>query len=405
MAKIIMHIDLNAFFVTCEEIRNPELIGKPVMIGRAGRSGIVSTCSYEARKYGVHSGQPTFQAQKCCPNLIIIPDDHAYYSVMSNSFYVFLRRYSPIIQRASVDECFVDMTNALKEEKNPEKYLRDLQKALYEETKLKCSIGIAPTKWLAKMASDMQKPMGLTFLRKRDIPKMIHPLPIEQFWGIGKKTAPRLRQKGINTIGDLAKLIDSDDPKVKEDFGKFFYTIKDWLHGTSSDVVEVEEEDPKSIGNSETLMHDEDSELDVAPVIKRLAYEVSGRAKAQSLVGRTITLQVKDAQFDEEGGSFHLKNKSYSIKEGTDDPDYIYERCLELYRSNFLGMKIRLVGVSLSRLSNPKKETVQMSFWNYESYEEQDKTKLLIHELNRKFDKPVLKRASEAKKGEKDGNR
>ena len=405
MAKIIMHIDLNAFFVTCEELRNPSLVGKPVMIGRAGRSGIVSTCSYEARKYGVHSGQPTFQAQKLCPDLIIVPDDHAYYSVMSNSFYVYLKRYSDIIQRASVDECFVDMSKCLQNEKDPEGYLRKLQQGLFEETGLRCSIGIAPTKWLAKMASEMQKPMGLTFLRKRDIKKMLYPLPIESFWGIGKKTAPRLRAQGIQTIGDLAALLEQDSPEIQREFGKFYFTVKQWLNGTSSDVVEVEEEDPKSIGNSETLMHDEDSELDVAPVIKRLSYEVAGRAKSQGLIGQTITLQVKDAHYDEEGETFHLKNKSCSFKEGTADPDFIYERCLELYRNNFLGMKIRLVGVSLSKLKNPTTETVQMSLWNYEDYEERDKTKLLINELNRKLDKPMLTRASKLKKEKKDGNR
>ncbi len=405
MAKIIMHIDLNAFFVTCEEIKDPSLVGKPIMIGRAGRSGIVSTASYEARKYGVHSGQPTFQAQKLCPDLIIIPGDYSFYSLMSNAFVAYLKRYSSIIQKASVDECYVDMTAQLQNEKDPEGYLRALQNGLFEQTKLRCSIGIAPTKWLAKMASDMKKPMGLTFLRKRDIPKMVYPLPIESFWGIGKKTAPRLRAQGIQTIGDLAKKVFEENSGIEGEFGKFYYTVKAWLSGTSSDVVEVEEEDPKSIGNSETLMHDEDSELDVAPVIKRLAYEVAGRAKSQGLVGQTITLQVKDAHYDEEGEVFHLKNKSYSFKEGTDDPEFIYERCLELYRSNFLGEKIRLVGVTLSRLKNPKTEVVQMSFWNYEDYEEKDKTKLLIHELNRKLDKPLLKRASEAKKGKKDGNR
>ncbi|MBO4541458.1 MAG: DNA polymerase IV [Bacilli bacterium] len=403
MAKIIMHIDLNAFFVTCEEIRDPSLIGKPVMIGHAGRSGIVSTCSYAARKYGVHSGQPTFQAQKLCPNLIIIPGDYSYYSLMSDSFYVYLKRYSEIIERASIDECFVDMSKAMMGEKDPEGFLRRLQNGLKEETGLSCSIGIAPTKWLAKMASDMKKPMGLTFLRKRDIPTLLYPLPIESFWGIGKKTAPRLRGKGIKTIGDLAAFLEKED--AEKEFGKFYYTLKQWLNGTSSDVVEVEEEDPKSIGNSETLMHDEDSELDVAPVIKRLSYEVAGRAKSQGLIGQTITLQVKDAHYDEQGETFHLKNKSVSFKEGTNDGDFLYERCLELYRANFLGMPIRLVGVSLSKLKNPVTETVQMSFWNYEDYEERDKTKLLINEINRKLDKPALTRASKLKKGNKNGNR
>lgn len=405
MAKVIMHIDMNAFFVRCEEIKNPLLEGKPVLIGHEGRSGIVSTASYAARKKGCHSGQPMFQALKACPEAIVLPPDFHFYSMMSNSFVGYLKKYSQIIERASIDECYVDMTQALKGVEDVEGYLRNLQNGLYEETKLRCSIGIAPTKWLAKMASDLQKPMGLTFLRKRDIEKILYPLPIEQFWGIGKKTSPRLRKEGINTIGDLAKLLNQEDEETKKRFGKFYYELRAWIRGESSDVVHVEADDPKSISNQETLMSDEDSEAEVAPVILRLAEEVGARAKKDNLVGETITLQVKEAQFDEDNNTFHLRNKSVTFKEGTNDPNLIYSRCLELYRANFLGMKIRLVGVGLSRLKNPAKETVQMSLWNYQEYEEMDKTKLLIHDLNAKMENPMLIRASSLKRKKKDGDR
>ena len=156
MSKIILHIDLNAFFVRCEEIMNPSLEGKPVAIGHKGRGGIISTCSYEARKYGVHSAMPTFQATKLCPNLILLPGNYTLYSHKSKEFFNFVKRYSSIIEKASIDECFVDMTSALKSEKNAVDYLRKMQQDLFKETGLKCSIGVAPTKFLAKMASDMK---------------------------------------------------------------------------------------------------------------------------------------------------------------------------------------------------------------------------------------------------------
>ena len=398
-----MHIDLNAFFVRCEEIKNPSLEGKPVLIGHEGRSGIVSTASYAARKKGCHSGQPMFQATKCCPDAIIIPPDFHFYHLMSTSFYAFLTQYSRIIEMASVDECYVDMTKALKGVTDPEGYFRNLQNKLFEETKLKCSIGVAPTKWLAKMASDLKKPMGLVFLRKRDIPNVLYPLPIESFWGIGKKTAPRLRQRGINTIGDLAALLKQDEEETKKMFGAFYYGLKDWIEGTSSDVVHVEESDPQSIGNSTTLQEDCDSESSISQDLLGLCQEVSARAKAQGLVGKTITFQVKEAEYDEKRNGFKTHSKSITIKDGTNDANEIYEKCLSLYRESFIGLPIRLIGVSLSKLVDPKKETVQMSLWNYEDYEEMDKTKLLISELNRKLDGEVLPRASDVKKEKKNG--
>jgi DNA polymerase-4 len=398
MTRIIMHIDLNAFFATCEEIRNPSLKGKPVLIGHPGRSGIVSTASYPARKYGCHSGQPMFQALEQCPEAIVIPPDFDYYQVMSNSFRAYIQRFSKIYEAASIDECYVDMTKPLFHCPDPTAYLRNLQNGLLEETGLKCSIGIAPTKWLAKMASDMKKPMGLVFLRRRDLESVLYPLPIESFWGIGKKTSPRLKAMGILTIGDLAKRANAEDPALIEEMGKFFYVIKDWVNGYGSDEIDMTPFDPKSIGNSETLMHDSDTEAEIAPVIRRLSDEVAGRARAEKKVGYTISLVVKDTQFK-------LHNKSVTFHEATNDADTIYDKCLNLYRNYFLGMLVRLVGVTLEKLSDPTKETVQMSFWNYEKFEEQDRTRLLINELNRKLDKPILLRASEAKKGTKNGNR
>lgn len=395
MARVIMHIDLNAFFVRCEEIKNPELVGKPVLIGNTGRAGIVSTASYAARKMGCHSGQPMFQALEKCPKAIVIPGDHRFYSLMSQAFLAYLSRYSDKIEQASIDEAYVDMTAALTGVGDVEKELLSLQQGLYRETQLYCSIGIAPTKWLAKMGSDLKKPNGLTFVRKKDIEKIIYPLPIESFWGIGKKSAPRLRSMGIATIGDLGKRISSNDQALLSFFGKYYYQVKAELSGNSSDEVVSEEEDPKSIGNSETLLSDQTDESKIFPVIARLSESVSKRAKAQGLVGRGVTLSVKDTLF-------HLHSGSTMLGEDSNETRKINEAAIKIYEEKFAksienGMAIRLVGVSLTHLSDPKKANVQMSLWNYEQYEEMDKTKLLIAELNNKLDKPSLLKASDLK--------
>ena len=389
-----MHIDLNAFFATCEVLRDPSLKGKPLIVGHEGRSGIVSTCSYEARAFGVHSGQPTFQALKACPQAIVVPPHFSDYEVYSRSFFSYVRTYSNVIEVASIDECYVDMTNALTGVEDPVAYLRNMQFKLKEQTGLSCSIGIAPTKWMAKMASELHKPMGLTFVRRRDMAEILYPLPIESFWGIGKKTSPHLRSLGISTIGDLARRCEVDDPSVMKTLGKFYLTVKEWVSGHGSDVVSTEPCDPKSVGVSHTLMKDCEGISEVLPDLKEICAEVSRRAKKEGKVGKGMTLQVKDT-------AFKTHSKSYSFSDLIDDEETIFQVATKLYVQHFDQMSVRLIGVTLEKLCIKARQDIQMSLWNYEAYEEQDKTKLLIADFNRKFDKPALKRLSEIKKEKK----
>ena len=172
MAKVILHIDLNQFFVRCEELKDPTLINKPVAVGHDGRSGIVSTCSYKAREFGVRSGMPMFQAKKLCPELIVKPVDFRFYGVLSREFFKFVKSYTTLVENASIDECYADFTIPLKGIKDVEVYFKDFQKKLFSKTGLNCSIGIAPNRFLAKMGSDYKKPNGITIVRKKDIEKI-----------------------------------------------------------------------------------------------------------------------------------------------------------------------------------------------------------------------------------------
>ena len=393
-SKVIVHIDLNAFFARCEEIKNPKLEGKPVAIGHDGRGGIVSTCSYAARKYGVSSAMPMFKAKKLCPHLIVLPVDYHFYSMMSKTFFAFVRRYTPLVEAASVDECFADFTEPLKNVKDAVSFFRKLQDDLFKETGLKCSIGVSTTRFLAKMASDYQKPMGLTIIHKRDIPSIIFPLKIEAMFGVGKKTAPRLKSVGINTIGDLYERMNSEDPDVKNILGKSCFTLQEWLEGKGSDAIETEKWDPKSIGNSTTLPFDTDDAEIIKKFFLDLAKEVSMRSKREEKLGHTIQIVVKDINFK----SF---NKSISLENPTNDYKVIYENACQLFDKNFKGIMLRLVGVTLQNLIDPREMAVQMSLFDYESHEKEDATKMIINDINRSLKKPLLKRASEVKK---DGN-
>ena len=389
MSKVIVHIDLNAFFVRAEEIKDPTLEGKPVAIGKEGRAGIVSTCSYEARKYGVHSGMPVFQAKQLCPQIILLPGDYRFYRTLSHMFRRFVRNYTKVVEIASIDECFADFTDVLKNVSDVESFFRQLQLDLYKQTKLKCSIGVAPTKFLAKMGSDYQKPMGLTIIRKKDIKKILYPLSLDKLFGVGKKTLPRLQALGIKTIGELAERMDNEDKDVMSVLGKFYYTLQDWLHGRGSDDVQVEYDDPKSLGHSTTLKHDTDDFNEIKPIYEELCQEVAYEVKREKMMGYTVNINIKEANFVNH-------NKSITLDRPINDAKLIYKYAIALYEKNFLGINVRLVGVTLQNLVSNKEVAVQMNLFSSE--EEEDKTKLLINDINRGFDKPIVMRASEVKK-------
>ena len=397
MAKVILHIDLNAFFVRCEELVDPTLKGKAVIIGHAGRGGVVSTCSYEARKYGIHSGMPTFKAIKLCPDVTIIPGHYELYSRKSHEFINFVRKHSAKIEQASIDECYVDMTEKLKKEPKPLEYIKDMQDSLLKETGLMCSIGVAPTKFLAKMGSDYKKPMGITVIHRKDIPDILYPLPIESFFGIGKKTAPQLRAMGVNTIGDLAKLINEEDPQIKSEFGKFFYAYKDLINGYGNDEVDTEPWDPKSLGNSTTFKYNTNNIEEIKEYIRHLSKEVSDRAKEANKVGSTVQLVLKDKDFK-------VINRSKRLNKPTNDFYVIFQYAVELLEANLGDKMIRLAGVTLQNLVDPTEVVIQMSiFDNYEEIKEECAVKLLIGELNRKMKKPVFKTAADSLRDKKYG--
>ena len=390
MAKIIIHVDLNAFFATAEQIRRPEYVGKPVIVGGLGPRGVVSTCSYEARSYGVRSAMPIGEARMLCPNGIYLPGDYAYYEMLSRSFFGYLKNYSSLVEAASIDEGFVDMTSLLEKEKDPMAKLVSLQQGLLKQIGLKCSIGVGPTKFLAKMASDMKKPMGITIIRRKDIKKMLYPLPIDNFFGIGKKTAAFLRSKGINTIGDFANEIAENESDMRKYFKKRFDYYVESINGYGDDVVNPERPDPKSIGHSQTFMTDTDDYDEIKTVIESLSREVSAGLIKEKKKCRRLVVNVKDY-------TFKASSKSLNLVEPVFEAEDISKMAKKLFADNYSGKLIRLVGVTAGNLVPFKDRNAQMSLFEESDYEE-DKTQVLIDSLNRKANKKVVMIASEALK-------
>ena len=396
MAKVIVHIDLNQFFVRCEEIKNPTLIGKPVAVGGDGRKGIVSTCSYEARSYGIHSGMPTFQAKMLCKNLILLPGDYKFYELMSKEFISYIRRYTRKIEQMSIDECFCDFTDVFKNQNinNPELYLKKLQDGLFKTTKLKCSIGVAPTKFLAKMGSDYKKPMGITIIRKKDIKDILFPLPVKDLFGIGKKTYPKIERAGYKTIGDLYYGIKNNDEALSNFFGSYKQDLIDELEGNSSDVVSTGPSDPKSMGMTRTLDFDSNDKFYIRNFLANLINNILDDFSGSGRLCKTIQITYKNANHEE---GFQTTTVSKSFDNYTDSREEIYRDGIKLFEKTYKGEEIRLIGFTLKNLKDKHDVVVQMTFDNFERHESENKTQLLINELNRKAKKPIFFRLSDLK--------
>lgn len=397
MSKVIAHIDLNQFFVRAEEIRNPKLINRPVAIGGDGRGGIVSTCSYKAREYGVRSGMPMFKAKELCKDLIIVPVDYLYYEVLSNEFIQIISEYSRIIEQASIDECYVDFTDAIQKCNDAEEFFKNIQNHLFNATGLKCSIGVATTKFLAKMASDIKKPMGITIIRNKDIKEKLFNNDVGTFFGIGKSTEKVLKNNQITTIGQLYDSIIADDPKITAILGKFKNDIINCLEGKTSNVVNVKHDESKSISCRTTLPKNTSDESELQYYLNTTIDVVKKRFKKtnQLVGGIEIAFRFVD-----------LTTKTYSKKLDylTDDTEYLREEIINLFKKCYKGKELRQIGCAFERLSSSKDSTIQMTLFNYEHFNESDPTDEIIKTFNNYIENEKSKLFRASKLLKKDEN-
>ncbi len=337
--RTILHVDLDAFFASVEQRDHPELRGKPVAVGLGGSNdrGVVSAASYEARKFGVHSAMPIRTARRLCPDCIFVPVDGAKYQRVSREVMAILRRFTPLVEPVSIDEAFLDVTGSRALFGDGETIARLIKAAVRDELDLTISVGVAATKLVAKIGSDLRKPDGLVVVEPGTEAGFLAPLPISRLWGVGPATAAALRDFKVATIGDLAAL---DPSALVRRFGKHGASLVDRARGVDADPVD-DPDGAKSVGHEHTFDEDTSDPEVLERTLLAMAEGVSGRLRHAGLKARTVTVKVRDT-------AFNTITRQRGLAEPSDMTEPIWRAALELARPEMKGKKIRLLGVTAS---------------------------------------------------------
>uniref|UniRef100_UPI0035E3D4B7 DNA polymerase IV n=1 Tax=Anaerospora hongkongensis TaxID=244830 RepID=UPI0035E3D4B7 len=339
MRRYIIHVDMDAFYASIEQRDKPELAGVPVIVGGLSNRGVVATASYEARKFGVHSAMSMAEARRRCPEAVFITPDHRKYSFVSAQIRQILDRYSPLVEPLSLDEAFLDVTGMDGLYADPADIARRIKDEIKQQLRLTASAGVAPNKFLAKLASDLQKPDGLYIIRPGEEAQVLAGLPVRRLWGVGEVTAASIAKLGIRTIGQFA----AADPKLLErHIGRDVYDLQRLARGLDDRPV-VPDQQIKSVGNEETFDKDLYQWDEIEKQLLLFADKVGWRLRRLTLSGRTITVKVRFA-------SFKTITRSRTLEEATNLDDTLYHIARELYKSIPSAEGIRLLGLTVSNL-------------------------------------------------------
>ncbi len=381
---MILHIDMDAFYASVERADNPELTGKCVIIGGSSNRSVVAAASYEARKYGVRSAMPMFMARQKCPEGIVLPVRMNRYREISSLIMNILRRYSPLVEQVSIDEAFMDVTGCERLHGKPEEIARKIKKSVSKTHGLTCSVGVAPTKFLAKIASDMDKPDGLTVIHPDDVDEFIARLPIEKVPGVGARAHEKLAGIGIRNLGEV-KLLPPQT--IKSLLGKYGSRLSDLACGIDPSPV-TPDGAAKSVGSEETLSADTDDKRFLKTFLLKHSEDVGRNLRKKHIKAKTITLKIKHYDFTQ-------ITRSLTLEIPTQSSEAIYTAAGKLLDDYPLNKKVRLIGVSLSGLF-PEISPVQMSLFketknHNENWEKIDK---VVDHIAQKYGRPMVRKAN-----------
>jgi DNA polymerase-4 len=340
-SKHIIHLDMDAFYPSVEMLDNPALKGKPVIVGGSKERGVVSSASYEARKFGIHSAQPIAKAKRLCPDGIFLPVRMSRYQEISKQVFDIFYRFTPLVEALSIDEAFLDVTGSIRLFGQPENIAKKIKQIIVTETGLTISAGVAPSKFVAKIASDIDKPDGLTVVYPDDVRDFLDPLPVKKMWGVGNVTQLLLSHLNIHTFRDLRQ---TPVKVLEKKFGKHGVKIHLLAMGIDERDV-IPEHDVKSMGHEQTFLHDITSLGAAKKEILALGNKLARRMRHKGITGNTVTLKVKYHDFVQ-------ITRSATLPKPTDDGLEIYSTACRLLEKTQVTIKpIRLLGISLSHLN------------------------------------------------------
>jgi DNA polymerase IV len=335
----IMHVDMDAFYAAIEQADNPELRGRPVIVGGSHR-GVVSAASYEARAFGVHSAQPIFQARKLCPQGVFLPVRMSRYREVSQKLMAILDDISPIVEQVSIDEAYVDLTGVETVHGPLPELAGRLKIEIKEQTGVTCSIGLAPNRFLAKIASDFHKPDGLTIIRESEVPAFLKTLPVAKIPGVGGKTMARLQSLGVTKTGEI---LDYPRSFWQKQLGKGGLILYERALGLDPTPVAPHPE-PKSSGAENTLPQDTADPKELQQWLLQQAERVGRDLRRDGLKGRTVTVKIKYADFKQ-------ITRSHTLALPTNSTLQIYHMAAKLLDETKIRKRVRLVGLSVSQLT------------------------------------------------------
>jgi DNA polymerase-4 len=337
----ILHVDLDAFYASVEALKDPSLRGKPVVVGGAGPRGVVASASYEARRFGIRSAMPGVRARRLCPEAIFLPADFAAYRAHSNRFREVLLAHTPLVEPISLDEAFLDVGGATSLFGQPPAIAAKIRADVEREVGVTCSVGVASTKFVAKLASDECKPDGMLVVSADGVMAFLEPLPVGRLWGVGEKTGEVLGRLAIRTIGDLGRTPESILARLLGEQNARH--LSQLAHGVDDRVV-VPYEAPKSVGHEETFERDIDDDETILRELLALSGRVASRLRADGYRARTVTLKVRLA-------TFTTLTRARTLPDATDVGADLYRVVADLYRA-LPGerRRVRLLGVQASGL-------------------------------------------------------